>query len=159
MPQTESKRMTAYICFDDTRRAARARDVVNTVDTTADLTYVTQPEFAASQKDAQLKGGPTAPITPSSFYDGQVMFHAKFDGPVTSCKPDGLEDRIRLRTKKYGEIVAFGELDAKDGMARFRVEFHSIKAAKEVVKETTANPADIGVSLSKVSSSTVRPLY
>lgn len=146
MPESEGKKMTAYVVFDDVRRAATARDNVELVETTADVDYITQPELAAAQK-VILATQPQNAGPLSYFYDGQVMFFAKFDGHVTACKADGLEDQIRGLAQKFGEVLALGELDAKNGMARFRVEFYSIKAAKEVVKKVTAaNPVDLGVS-------------
>lgn len=147
MPETDGKRLTVYVSFDSVRSAATAAANVNMVETTADVEYVSQSEFAGAQKEHAVQHGAKTAGIVSSFYDGQVIFYAKFDGHVSACKPDGLEDQIRSLAQQYGEILALGEMDAKEGMARFRVEFYSIAAAKKLVKELTIEkPADVGVS-------------
>ena len=140
------KKISMYCAFDDLRRVAAAFEQVHMVESTADVSYVTQPEVGAAQKDKFANHG-VEPSVPSFFYDGQVMFYAQFDGPVTTSKADGLENKMMAFAQQFGELLSFGELDAKNGMARFRAEYHSIKTSQKVLKKCTiASPADVDVS-------------
>lgn len=148
MPKAEGNRLTLFVCFDSVRVAAEVPNKIGLIDSTADMVYVTQPEFAAAQKEQESAGSITIG-KPSAFFDGQVMFLAHYDGPVTASKPDTLADQVRKVASDNGNVMAFGEMTSSGGVARFRVEYTSIKAAKEVVKKLTADePANVNVSFS-----------
>lgn len=140
--------MIIYVVFDDFRNFDLASHDAREIETTVDICHIMQQEFKEVQVEAYEKQAPEVWGKPSAHYDGQIIFYAQFNGPISRARPDNLQDLVMAFASQFGDVLSLGELECKDGIARFRAEYFSIDVAKEVVKRVTkAQPGDIEVSL------------
>ena len=142
-PTTESKFITLFISFDDTRHAHSAKAEIDMVNYNWNAVYISQTEYTSGKK-ASLANG-IQEVT--SFHDGQVLFVAQFGGLSSDFSVDGLFDAVYAMAVSFGEVLGFREMESEAGNWNFRAEYYKISEAKTVINSITkAHPAGSGVS-------------
>ncbi|CAK3942856.1 hypothetical protein MYCFIDRAFT_82251 [Lecanosticta acicola] len=132
-----SKFISIYICFDDVADAAQAISDIEVVPGAQDWvpSYITQTEYAAKLPfDSGIQ---------TSFFDGQVVFAAGFQGILTAVDASYLPGKVRAFAEDFGEILAF-DVNAGSDAVDFRIEFTKISVARSALGlVTTAQPFEI----------------
>ena len=129
-----------YFAFDDIRDAQAAFQEINLINTKVDVAYVNHGEYALSNTHGQ--GSPT------SFFDGQIVYHAHFEGLTSEMDAQHLSKEVCELAQSRGELLAFADIECSGGNRQFRVEYYKISVAKHVIETLTrASPKQLGVSL------------
>lgn len=142
-PADGSRFFNLFICFHDIRDAKMANEQLQAVNPNWTAHFTNQPEYAYAKKTANGTGSSDA----TSFYDGQVIFTAQYEGLSSEFSHHHLLEDVRKLAASYGDVLAVADEDGKAGDREFRVEYYSIKTAKNVVQKVSKlNPAHVGVS-------------
>lgn len=131
-----------YVCYNDIRDAAQAFDVVQMINPNLEAFYISQTEYASSRLNGTQET--------TSYYDGQVIFTARFSGLSSDLAPaiSALHNAVKELAAAHGDVLVIDELEAEVGCFEFRVEFNRITDAKNVISKVTEDsPHKIGVSL------------
>lgn len=130
-----------FFAFNDLRDASAAFQEIHMINTNVNVAYVAQPEYFASSGCGNGEG------PPSSYFDGQVVFRAQFEGLTSEMEVRHLFDEIQELAKTYGELLAFMEQQCGGTTLQFRAEYYKISDAKGVVGTLTKmQPKQLGVS-------------
>lgn len=109
------------------------------INTNTNVEYVAQPEYFASSGFGKGQ--------PSSYFDGQVMFHAQFEGMANEMEARNLFHEVQELAKSCGDLLAFAERGCEGSTLQFRAEYFKISVAKHVVGNLTkVQPKYLGVS-------------
>ena len=132
-----------FVSFNDIRDVVKAFSDVEMVNPTLSVTYIPQTEYASGRK----RGNDNGSQEPSSFYDGQVVFKAQFNGLSSDFTLDGLFENVTELAESFGELIGIDEMAVDAGNRQYRAEYYKISAAKVVVSRVTEDdPAKFGVS-------------
>lgn len=97
-----------------------------------EVKYIQQTEFAAAVAGA---GSPHIRQSGMSFFDGQFMLVAKFQGHLADIKTDDVADAVRRLAESHGGVLAFAEVSLPGSSdLKFRVEFYQLSAARKALQ-------------------------
>ena len=132
--------MTCFYSFDDLLAAAEAIGEAELVNAKWQVGYITQAEYA---------GAPSTHGTQeaTSFYDGQLVFVATFDGMTAEFNPTEAAEAVLKLAKRFGDVHVFNDVQtASYPNLQYRCEYFKISAAKAALRKATKeSPLVVGV--------------
>jgi len=133
--------LTYFYSFDDLSEAAQAVEDAEIVNPMWNVKHITQAEYA---------GAPTTHGTQdaTSFYDGQLVFVATFDGLTSEFNAAGATDAVFELAQSFGRVYVFTEIQtATYPHLEFRCEYYKISSATAALEKATKEfPVVAGVS-------------
>jgi len=141
-PNKDQKFLTLFYCFDDVEDAKRSVEEVELVNAQMSGGFITQAEYAGAPSTHGTQDA-------TSFYDGQLVWVATFDGLTSEFNAGGAADAVVELAQRFGKVYVFAEIQtATYPHLEFRCEYNKISAAKTALeKATKQSPIIVGVSL------------
>ncbi|KXS96730.1 hypothetical protein AC578_9020 [Pseudocercospora eumusae] len=125
---SNSKHLTVYMRFDHVNDAEQAENDVSMVNQAWVVKHVTQTEYAAAQG--------TGSRNDTSFFDGQLLFVAVFNGNLNEIKTGHVIKTVKNLAAHFGEVLAFNEgIQTTSTEWHFRVEYARISDARKALHE------------------------